>query len=165
MRRVTLRSTKIRIKSLWPVKLILEIIKRGLLIFCWSCDEIPLKWEKKTFPSLQFMNRDRMRLLLTPLRNDRSMPLRPCVERINVNDEKTCWRVPLKERDSLPYHLFHIQELELEHLQQKIHWMCFALYSLFFNFISCKFIRQRQLRIISPEPLHIGLTIIIRSVK
>ncbi len=31
---------------------------------------------RKTFPGLQFMNRDRMRLLLTPLRNDRSMPLR-----------------------------------------------------------------------------------------
>jgi hypothetical protein len=30
---------------------------------------------RKKFPSLQFMNRDRMRLLLTPLRNDRSMPL------------------------------------------------------------------------------------------
>jgi hypothetical protein len=29
----------------------------------------------KKFPSLQFMNRDRMRLLLNPLRNDRSMPL------------------------------------------------------------------------------------------
>ncbi len=25
----------------------LEIIKRHLLVFCWSCDEIPLKWEKK----------------------------------------------------------------------------------------------------------------------
>ncbi len=31
---------------------------------------------RKKFPSLQFMNRDRMRLLLTPLRNGRSMPLR-----------------------------------------------------------------------------------------
>jgi hypothetical protein len=30
---------------------------------------------KKKFPSLQFMKGDRMILLLTPPRNDRSMPL------------------------------------------------------------------------------------------
>ncbi len=73
--KVALRSTKIRIKWLWPVKVTLEIIKRRLLVFCWSCDEIPLKWEEKKFPSLQFMERDWMRLLLTPPGNGRSMPL------------------------------------------------------------------------------------------
>ncbi len=35
------------------------------MVFCWSCDEIHLKWDKKKLPSLQFINRDRMRLLLT----------------------------------------------------------------------------------------------------
>jgi hypothetical protein len=73
--KVALRRTKICIKWLWPLNVTLEIIKRLLLVFCWSCDKIPLKWEEKKFPSLQFMNRDRMRLLLTPLRNGRSMPL------------------------------------------------------------------------------------------
>jgi hypothetical protein len=66
--KVALRSTKIRTKWLWPVTVTLEIIKRRLLVFCWSCDEIPLKWEEKKLPSLQFMKRDRMRLLLTPPR-------------------------------------------------------------------------------------------------
>ncbi len=64
--KVALRSTKIRLTWLWPVKVTLEIIKRRLLVFCWSCDEIPLTWEEKKFPSLQFIKRDRMRLLLTP---------------------------------------------------------------------------------------------------
>ncbi len=50
--------------------------KRRLLVFCWSCDEIPLKWEEKKFPSLQFMNRDGMRLLLTLPGNGLSMPLK-----------------------------------------------------------------------------------------
>ncbi len=74
---MTLRSTKIRIKSLWPVKLTLEIIKRGLLVFCWSCDEIPLKWEKKHVraSSLWIGIEWDYSWVLTPLRNDRSMPL------------------------------------------------------------------------------------------
>ncbi len=46
-RKVTLRSKKIRIKWLWPVKVTLEIIKRRLLVVCWSCDVVPLKWNKK----------------------------------------------------------------------------------------------------------------------
>jgi hypothetical protein len=41
--KVTLRSKKISIKWLWPVKVTLEVIKRRLLVFCWSCDEDPLK--------------------------------------------------------------------------------------------------------------------------
>ncbi len=41
--KVTLRSTKISIKWLWPVKVTLEVIKRRLMVFCWSCDEGPLK--------------------------------------------------------------------------------------------------------------------------
>jgi hypothetical protein len=44
-----LYGTKIRIKWLWPVKVTLEIIKRRLVVFCWSCDEIPLIWEKTVF--------------------------------------------------------------------------------------------------------------------
>ncbi len=66
---------KISKKWLWPVKVTLKVIKRRLLVFCWSCDEIHLKWEEKKFPSLQFINR--MSLLLTPPPNGRSMPLRP----------------------------------------------------------------------------------------
>ncbi len=46
---VALRTTKIRIKWLWPVNVTLEIIKRRLLVFCWSCDELPLNWEEKIF--------------------------------------------------------------------------------------------------------------------
>jgi hypothetical protein len=43
LRWVTLRSTKISIKWLWPVKVTLKVIKRRLMIFCWSFDEGPLK--------------------------------------------------------------------------------------------------------------------------
>ncbi len=46
-RKVTLRSKKVRIKWLWPVKVTLKVIKRRLLVFCWSCDVVPLKWKKK----------------------------------------------------------------------------------------------------------------------
>ncbi len=45
--KVTLQSTKINIKWLWPVKVTLEVIMRRLMVFCWSCDEGPLKWDKK----------------------------------------------------------------------------------------------------------------------
>ncbi len=41
--KVTLRSTKISIKWLWLVKVTLEVNKRRLMVFCWSCDEGPLK--------------------------------------------------------------------------------------------------------------------------
>ncbi len=41
--KVTLRSTKISIKWLWPVKVTLEVIKRRLMVFCWSRDGGPLK--------------------------------------------------------------------------------------------------------------------------
>ncbi len=47
--KVALRSIKIHIKWLWPVNVTLEIIKWRLLVFCWFCDEIPLKWEEKNF--------------------------------------------------------------------------------------------------------------------
>ena len=46
-RKLTLRSQKISIKWLWPVKVTLKVIKRQLLVFCWSCDEGHLKWDKK----------------------------------------------------------------------------------------------------------------------
>ncbi len=36
--KVTLRSTKISIRWLWPVKMTLEVIKRRLMVLCWSCD-------------------------------------------------------------------------------------------------------------------------------
>ncbi len=42
-RKVTLRSKKIHIKWLSPVKVTLKVIKRHLLVFCWSCDVVPLK--------------------------------------------------------------------------------------------------------------------------
>ncbi len=42
-RKVTLRSTKIKVKWLWPVKVTLKVIKRRLKVFCWSCEEGPLK--------------------------------------------------------------------------------------------------------------------------
>ncbi len=38
---------KIRIKWLWQVKVTVKVIKRHLLVFCWSCDVVPLKWNKK----------------------------------------------------------------------------------------------------------------------
>jgi hypothetical protein len=47
--KVALRSTKISIKWLWPVKVTSEVIKRRTIVFCWSCDEGHLKWDKKFF--------------------------------------------------------------------------------------------------------------------
>jgi hypothetical protein len=41
--KVTLRSKKISIKWLWPVKVTLKVIKRRLMVFCWSRDKGPLK--------------------------------------------------------------------------------------------------------------------------
>jgi hypothetical protein len=38
---------KICRKWLLPVKVTLEVIKRHPQVFCWSCDEDPLKWDKK----------------------------------------------------------------------------------------------------------------------
>ncbi len=38
---------KISIKWLWPVKATLKVIKRRQQVFCWSCDGVPLKWNKK----------------------------------------------------------------------------------------------------------------------
>jgi hypothetical protein len=38
---------KICIKWLWPVKVTLTVIKRPPKIFCWSCDGVPLKLNKK----------------------------------------------------------------------------------------------------------------------
>jgi hypothetical protein len=115
---MTLRSTKIRIKWLWPVKVTLEIIKRRLLVFCWSCDEIPLKKRRKKFPSLQFMNRDRMRLLLTLPRNGRSMPLKaPKCEIFECSDFhdsytiKSLWGATLK----LKWFLFFYLGVHLDH--------------------------------------------------
>ncbi len=73
--KVALRSTKISIKWLWPVKVTLEVIKWRTIVFCWSCDEGHLNWDKKNFPSLQFTNTDRISILSTPPPNGRSMPL------------------------------------------------------------------------------------------
>ncbi len=66
---------KISIKWLWPVKVTLEIIKRRILVFCWSCDESPLKWNKKKLPSLQFVITNRLSLFSPLNSNDRSIPL------------------------------------------------------------------------------------------
>ncbi len=38
---------KISIKWLLPVKVTLEVIQQDPKVFCWSCDEDPLKWDKK----------------------------------------------------------------------------------------------------------------------
>ncbi len=38
---------KISIKWLWPVKVTLKVIKRRPKVFCWSCDGVPLKLNKK----------------------------------------------------------------------------------------------------------------------
>ncbi len=45
--KVTLRSKKISIEWLWSVKVTLKVIKRRLKVFWWSCDGVPLKWNKK----------------------------------------------------------------------------------------------------------------------
>ncbi len=49
---------KISIKWLWPVKVTLEIIKCRPKVFCGSCDEYTLKWDKKICQasSLSFRN-------------------------------------------------------------------------------------------------------------
>ncbi len=47
--KVALGSTKISKKWLWPVKVTLEVIKRHTIVFCWSCDDGHLKWDKKFF--------------------------------------------------------------------------------------------------------------------
>ncbi len=66
---------KICIKWLWPVKVTLEIIKQCPKVFCWSCDEDPLKWDKKNLLSLQFVILERMSLLSPLCSNARSIPL------------------------------------------------------------------------------------------
>jgi hypothetical protein len=38
-RKVTLRSTKIKVKWLWPVKVTLKVIKQHLKVFWWSCEK------------------------------------------------------------------------------------------------------------------------------
>ncbi len=73
----------------------------------------PFKMREEKFPSLQFMNTDRMRLLLTPPWNGRSMPLRyvQCPARkegrggeqvsfdpsINFLHERACFLIILKD--------------------------------------------------------------------
>jgi hypothetical protein len=67
---------KISIKWLLPVKVTLEVIKRHPKVFCWSCDEDPLKLDKKKLRSFQFVITDRMSLLSPLSSNGRSIPLR-----------------------------------------------------------------------------------------
>ncbi len=66
---------KISIKWLLPVKVTLVVIKRHPKVFCWSCDEDPLKWEEKKLRSFQFVITDRMSLLSPLSSNGRSIPL------------------------------------------------------------------------------------------
>ena len=66
---------KISMKWLWPVKVTLKVIKRHLKVFCWSCDGVPLQWNKKKIPSLQFVIMDQISLLSPLSSNDRSIPL------------------------------------------------------------------------------------------
>ncbi len=92
---VTLRSScdrvkwpygvkKISIKWLWPVKVTLKVIKRRLKVFCWSSDGVPLKWNKKKLPSLQFVITDQMSLLSPFNLNDRSIPLRRSQKTVDI---------------------------------------------------------------------------------
>ncbi len=85
VRGVTLRSwcdrvkwpdgvKRISIKWRWPLKVTLKAITRCQEIFCWCCDGVPLKWNKKKL-GLQFVITDQMSLL-SPLNSyDRSIPL------------------------------------------------------------------------------------------
>jgi len=67
---------KICWKLLWPVKVILEIIKRRSTLFCLSCDGVPLKVSKK-LPALQFIIKDRSNehIISTSPPNDRTIPI------------------------------------------------------------------------------------------
>jgi hypothetical protein len=81
--KVTLRSTKISLKWLWPVKVTLKAIKRRLLVFCWSCDESPLKWDKKNSRASSLPLRIECFILSTLPPNGRSMPLMySCVQSV-----------------------------------------------------------------------------------
>ncbi len=66
---------KISIQWLLPVKVTLEVIKRHPKVFCWSCDEDPLKWDKKNLRSIQFVITERMNLYSPLSSNGRSIPL------------------------------------------------------------------------------------------
>ncbi len=66
---------KISIKWPLPVKVTLEVIKRHPKVFCWSCDEDPLKLDQKKLRSFQFVITDRMSLLSPLSSNGRSIPL------------------------------------------------------------------------------------------
>ncbi len=66
---------KIRIKWLCPVKVTLEVIKRHLKVFCWSCDEGHLKLDKKNNRASQFIITDQMSLLSPLNSNGQSIPL------------------------------------------------------------------------------------------
>ncbi len=72
-RKVTLRSQKISIKWLWPVKVTLKVIWWFFADLCWWC---PFKMNKKKLPSLQFVITDQMSLLSPLNLNDRSIPLK-----------------------------------------------------------------------------------------
>jgi hypothetical protein len=85
---------KISIKWLLPVKVTLEVIKRHPKVFCWSCDEDPLKWDKKNLPSIQFVITDRMSLLSPLSSNGRSIPLNTFFGKIKTGIKKRrirCW--------------------------------------------------------------------------
>ncbi len=67
----------------------LKVIKWRLKVFCWSCDGVPLKWNKKKLPSLQFVITDQMNPLSPLNSNDRSIPLNP--ESTTEGDHMVSW--------------------------------------------------------------------------
>ncbi len=54
------------IKWLWPVKVTLKIIKWRLKVFCWSCDGVPLKWNKKNCRASSLLLRIKWAYRLAP---------------------------------------------------------------------------------------------------
>ncbi len=74
--KLTLRSQKNKHKVTLTSQSDFKVIKRRLQVFCWSCDGVPLKLNKKKLPSLQFVITDQMSPLSPLNSNDRSIPLR-----------------------------------------------------------------------------------------
>ncbi len=87
--KVALRSTKISIKWLWPVKVTLEVIKRRTIVFCWSCVEGHLKWDKKFSEPPVYKYRSN-KYTLDPPPNCRSMPLISLLDVVNKTKIYVC---------------------------------------------------------------------------
>jgi hypothetical protein len=53
-------------KGIWPVKVTLEVIKWCLMIFSWSCDEGPLKYDKEICQASSLPVRIKCRITAEP---------------------------------------------------------------------------------------------------